>query len=306
MKKLSWIFIFLFLIIPNTVCAVNTYDRYSLANYGVNKKWNINDSNLDNVLSTYKVDSSEKIYDFSDVLTDEEERLLKQKIDTFIDKYNTELIILIDELSYYYDTENENFAVDFYDYNDFGLQFDGYDGILLFRNTYSIDPYYDMYTFGDAQLYFTQTRYDDVLDSIYSNIKNKNYYTGFSMFVDKMEYYYDLGIPSSMNGYIVDENGYLQEVYIIPWKTCLIISAIATAVIMFILIRKNKMISKVKHADDYLDKDSINYRVKTDVLVNTYTRSYVRSSSSSSGGGSRSSRSGSSGGGHSRGGGRHG
>jgi len=240
MKRLRWILIFILLLIPNSVNAVNIYNRDNLDNYGVNKKWIIDDSNINNVLSTYKVDSKEKIYDFSNVLTDEEEILLKQKIDKFIEKYDTELIILIDDLYYTYDTKNETYATDFYDYNDFGLQFDGYDGIILFRNTYASDPYYDMYTFGDAQLYFSQTRYDDILDSIYSNLKIKNHYVGFSMFIDKVEHYYEMGIPSSMDGYIVDENGFLQERYTVPWTICIIISSIITisptsGVLLFIL-----------------------------------------------------------------------
>jgi len=305
MKRLRWILIFILLLIPNSVNAVNIYNRDNLDNYGVNKKWIIDDSNINNVLSTYKVDSKEKIYDFSNVLTDEEEILLKQKIDKFIEKYDTELIILIDDLYYTYDTKNETYATDFYDYNDFGLQFDGYDGIILFRNTYASDPYYDMYTFGDAQLYFSQTRYDDILDSIYSNLKIKNHYVGFSMFIDKVEHYYEMGIPSSMDGYIVDENGFLQERYTVPWTICIIISSIITIITICLLIRRNKMVSRVKHADEYLDKNSINFRVKTDNLINSYTRSYIRSSSSS-GGSSGGSRRGSSGGGHSRGGGRHG
>lgn len=308
MKKINLIILVLTLLIPINVKAVETYDRTTLNNYGVNKSWNINSSNLNNVLNSYKVNANEKIYDFSDILTDEEESLLKQKIDSFIKKYNIDLVIFIDDLYYYSDYTNENYAVDFYDYNDFGINFDRYSGILLFRNTYSKDPYYDMYTFGNTQLYFDQNRYDDILDTIYNDIKSKNYYVGFSTFIDMVDSYYDKGIPSSMKGYEIDENGYLYEVYTIPWMPIIVISTIITVIVMIILIKKNKMVSKLTHANDYLDKNSINYRVKRDDFVNSYVRSYTRSSSSGghSGGSVGSSRSGSSGGGHSRGGGRHG
>ena len=48
-----------------------------------------------------------------------------------------EIIILIDDLPYTSDSENEDYASDFYDYNDFGLDLDkNYSGVLLFRNTY--------------------------------------------------------------------------------------------------------------------------------------------------------------------------
>ena len=64
MKKFILIFI-LTLLIPINVKAVETYDRTTLDNYGVNKKWNITSSNVNNVLNTYKVNSNEKVYDFS-------------------------------------------------------------------------------------------------------------------------------------------------------------------------------------------------------------------------------------------------
>lgn len=304
MKKI--IFIFLLLIIPNTVKAIDTFDRSALDNYGVNKNIVINENNINNILSTYKVDESLKIYDFSNVLTAEEEMWLKEEIDKFINKYNTELIILIDEVPYYYDEKNEEYAVDFYDYNDFGLHFKDYDGIILFRNTYEQDPYFDMYTFGKAQLYFNQNRYDDILDSIYYDLKNKNHYEGFDYFIYKINYYYQLGKPSSMDGFIIDEDGYLQEVYVIPWKKCITLSLVITAIIIFILVKKNKMIEKSVHANEYLDRSSINFTSRINNFITSYTRSYTTSSSSGSSGGGSRSRSGSSGRGHSRGGGRHG
>ena len=65
-----------------------------------------------------------------------------------------EMVFVSIDMPYNYDSKNEEFAADFYDYNDFGLNFDKYNGILLLRNNYSSDRYYDIYTFGDAQLYF--------------------------------------------------------------------------------------------------------------------------------------------------------
>jgi len=306
-KKFILIFI-LTLLIPINVKAVETYDRTTLDNYGVNKKWNITSSNVNNVLNTYKVNSNEKIYDFSNVLTDEEESLLREMINEFIEKHNTDLVIFIDDLNKYSDLDNENYAVDFYDYNDFGLNFDRYSGILLWRNTSSLPnyKYYDIYTFGDAQLYFNQYRYDDILDTIYSDISFGNYLIGFSKFINMVDDYYDRGIPSNMKGYKVDENGYLYEVYTVPWTPVLSISAIVTIIIMVILIKKNKMVSKVVHANDYLDKHSINYRNRKDNFVTSHTSSYTTSSSSGGSSGGFSSRSGSSGGGHSSGGGRRG
>lgn len=310
MKKIVrlTLLIFLLLLIPNKVNAlVETYNRIPDNNYGVNKHWIITDSNLDNITETPYVDASEKIYDFSDILTSQEENELYAKISYFINYTNMDMVIVTYNLPYTTDYTNETFAADFYDYNDFGIDFDNYSGVLLFRNTYEQDRYYDIYTFGDAQLYFGYDRLNTTLDNIYYNFVNNNYLTGMSTFIDEMTDYYKLGIDSEYKNYYVDKDGYLREKYVPPVLFVFIAASIVTIIVMTILIKKNKMVKKASKADEYLNTNSVKYSVREDKYTHSRTSSY-RVSSSSGGGssGSRSSSRGSSGGGHSRGGGRHG
>lgn len=285
-----------------------TYERTENNNYGVNKHWNIDSSNLDNVKNTPLVDANEKIYDFSEILTDNEETILKQKIDSFISKTKMDMVIVTVNLPYSYDKENEIYASDFYDYNDFGIDFEKYSGVLLLRNTYSYDRYYNVYLFGDAQLYYSFNRTENVLDNIYYDISNDYYLNGFSKFINEMSDYYDDGIPNDMTDYEVDEDGYLKQQYVVPIFKVLLIAFIITLIIMIILIRKNKMVKKATKASEYLKKDSINFTRREDIFLTEHTTSRIISSDSSSGssGGRSSSSRGSSGGGHSSGGGRHG
>lgn len=309
MKKLIrlTLVIFLLLLIPNNVNAlVETYNRNPDNNYGVNKHWTITDSNLDNITSTPYVDSSKKIYDFSDILTVEEENQLYTKINSFINYTNMDMVIITYNLPYTIDYANETFAADFYDYNDFGIDFNNYSGILLFRNTYEQDRYYDIYTFGDAQLYFGYNRLNTTLDNIYYNFVNNNYLIGMSTFIDDMTNYYKLGIDSEYENYYVDKDGYLREKYIPPVLFSFIVASIVTIIVMAILINKNKMVKKASKADEYLNTNSVNYSVREDKYTHSRTSSYRVSSSSGGSSGSSSSSRGSSGGGHSSGGGRHG
>lgn len=293
--------------ITNVHASVNTYDREKLPNYGVNKKWKITDENKDNILNTYAVDASEKIYDYSDVLTEEEEIALKQTIDEFIKKNNTDVVILIDSVSYNSDLKNEEYACDFYDYNDFGMDYNN-SGIVIFRNTYSKDPYYNVYAFGDAQLYLSKDRMEATLDHIYQYLHTGNYLKGFTKFIDDLKIYYNQGIPNTMKHYYVDEKGFLHQKYVVPWFEALGISAVVTIVIMYILISKNKMIVKVTKANEYLNKETAKITNKKDTFLSTHTVTHVIDTPSSSGGGGGGFHSsiGSSGGGHSSGGGRHG
>ena len=320
MKRIKYLLIIISLFLIGIV-SVNakipeTKNREELENLGVNKKWTITAENKDNVLKSKYVNAEDKIYDFSDVLTEGEYEKLKSAATEFKNHTNMEIVILIDNLPYSYDKMNEDYAADFYDYNDFGLDLDKYSGVLLFRNTYENDPYYDIYTFGNAQLYFSKSRLDRTLDNIYDNLHDKNYYSGFSRYISEMRTYYDNGIPEEMKGYTVDDNGYLQAPPVEPPKyhapigLAILIASVVSTIIIVIMVGKNKMVMKATQAEEYIDSKSINISNKEDTFISSHTTHYTTSSSSSSGGhssgGSFHSSSGSSGGGHSSGGGRHG
>lgn len=308
MKKIVKIFILVVAIFSlniNVNASTNTKPRTE-TNLGVNKKWNITSTNKDNVLKTKLVDASEHIYDFADVITDEEEQELFNKIEQFVNKANMDMVILtIDEQMS--DAQIETYATDFYDYNDFGINYKLYDGILIVRNANSYNRFFNIYTFGNAQLYFTYDRCEIILDEIFYDIKNDNYLNGFTNFIDLSTVYYINGIPSTMKNYYVDDMGYLREKFIVPWAAAIIISGLVTTIIIFVMYNKNKMVKKAKRATEYINKESLKFNLKRDDFINTRTTSYtVTSSSGSSGSGSHSSHSGSSGGGHGGGGGRHG
>ncbi len=304
----------------NVEASTNTYDRETLPNYGVNKKWEINDTNINNVLNTYAVNASEKIYDFSDILTEGEEKKLKKIIDEFVIKYKTDVIILTENLSYMSDYENESFATDFYDYNDFGIDYNN-SGILLFRNTYVNDPYYNMYVFGEAQLYMSSDRIEATLDNIYDYLHKKNYLAGFTKYVNDLNLYYRQGIPKTMENYKITESGYLKRKFIVPWFELISSALIVTTIIMYVLIKKNQMITKATKANRYINRTKSKLTNERDVFLSTSTRTYTIANanvvkvggkmlsgggSSYSGGSSGVSTRGSSGGGHRSGGGRHG
>lgn len=301
-------FISAYILLPTTVNAeVTTYNREELKNYGVNKKWNINTNNKDNILKTYAVDSNQKIYDFSNVLTDEEEQKLTERMHNFTEKYKIDIVILTDNYQYTEDSQNTTFATDFYDYNDFGINYEKYDGVMLFRNTYEQNPYFDAYSFGNAQLYFYDTRLSNTLDYIYDDIHSEAYYSGFNKFIDKMEEYYNEG---KLTDYYVDESGFLQKqktasYYLKMIGLSMIIALVITGIIIYTLIKKNKMVLKATKATVYMNKEKSKITNVQDNFITSNTTSYVISSDTSSGGG-HSSSGGSSGGGFSSGVGRHG
>ena len=313
MKRILKIFIVLLISIStiNVYASTNTYDRNTLENYGVNKNILNIDSKLNHIMKTKKVDATEKIYDFSDILTDEEERLLKEKIDKFIEENNMDMVIVTDSFTYSYDSQNEEYADDFYDYNDFGLDLEHYSGVLLLRNTNPSDPYYHMSTSGNAQLYLSDSRINSILDNIYYDIKSGNYYEGFSKWISYTDNYIKSGYPSTASNYYLDNYGNMHRVkpkYYPPIGIALLMGLAAAGTTVGIMISKNKMVKKAHQASEYLDNGSINITKREDTYLRSHTTSYTVSSSSGGGhhgGGGHSFHSGSSGFSHG-GGGRHG
>ncbi len=302
MRKYLLIIISLLAFVGTPVFAeVKTYDRKDYDNWGVKKDIQITDYNIDNVYETALVDASEKIYDFADILTDDEELRLREFANEFINKSKMDVVILTINKAYNNDYELENIAADFYDYNDFGLNFKNYSGILLLRNAYSLDPYYNMYTFGDAQVYYDYSRMDYILDYIGDDIGERNYHDAFHDFISELDFYYENGKSDVYKDYYVDSKGILHKRFIPPIIPAFLVSLFVTLIVITTLVRRNKLVSKPTRADEYLDVNSINYTEKNDNFKNAVTTSYVVSSGSGSSGGGSSSHHSSGGGSHSRG-----
>lgn len=308
MKKRFLLLFLLVLLLPNFVYASDLVRNYS-NNYGVSKKWDMKNQNrINHALKTPYVDSSIKIYDYSNILSEDDVSYLKDKINTFIEYTGFDMVFVSVDLPYIVDSDNEDYAADFYDYNDFGINDKYYSGILLLRNTYEDDPYFNIYAFGTAQLYYNYDRMEKVLDDIYPYFKNGvDYRGGIDKYIQELTSYFKKGKPISSRYDKLDEYGNVVEGFAPPYIVAFIIASITSLVVIFVEASKNKMVRKSHEARDYLDKNSINYDKKSDTYIRSSTSSYkISSSSSGSGTSSGGHSSGSSGGGHSSGGGRHG
>ena len=135
-KQLLVIALCLFINVKTINASTRELERTEENNYGVNKHWNITNRNLKNVKSTPYVNAKEKVYDFADILTEEEEKKVYEKINEFIKETHIDMVFVSIDMKYSYDEQNEDYAADFYDYNDFGIDFENYSGIVLLRNHY--------------------------------------------------------------------------------------------------------------------------------------------------------------------------
>lgn len=329
MKRFSQLLIIIFLFVlfisPVKANSFETYERTESNNYGVNKKWEITSSNKSNVLNTKYVDASVKVYDFNDVLTDEEVEELQRLIKEYTEKTGFDVAIVID--SFEFDcwgddcgTTNEDYTADFYDYNDFGLELDDeyYSGVAIVRNEYKVDGlgYLEILYFGEAQLYYTESPHDSIYRSGAPYMTSGDYLEGFSNMLENLDYYYDQGKDSNLalnpNGIVydtrthkLDKNGNVIKKWNPPVIISFIVASLTSLITVGAMRKKNKMVYKAFTANSFLDKNSINYTKRDNILVNTVvTHHHIDTSSGGGGGGGSFHSSGSSGGGHSGGGGR--
>lgn len=278
--------------------STNTFTRTN-SNFLVPEDIVVTSSNMSDILTTPAVDASEKVYDFADLLTDDEEKKIYRQAVQFIKSTDFDLGIVTvdsyDKLCPYEDCSRV-YADDFYDYNDFGMD-EEKSGLLFLVDMKNREIYIS--TSGKAIDMYDSNRIDKILEAIYSEFSDENYYEGITKFMTIIENYDTMGLPSNKdNKYSIDSSGEIYRVF--PWKIIFGIPSIITIIVMAILIHKNKIVRKATSSREYLDKDSVNIKVLSDVLTSSYTMSTPIYHSSGSGGG----HSGSSGRSHG-GGGRH-
>lgn len=288
-----------FLSFISVQASVNTYTRTD-SDYLVPDYIDVTSNNRDNVLSTPAVDATEKVYDFADLLTDSEEKKLYQQATRFIKK--TDLDLAIVTVSDYTKPRcdgdcTRTYADDFYDYNEFGIG-SRHSGVLFLVDMKTRTVY--MTTTGDAMDMYSNYRIEKIMDAIYQEFTNQNYYNGIAKFMTILENYDTIGIANSRDShYVISDNG--SVVRDIPWLFLIGGPLLITGIVMAIMISRNKLVRVATSSREYLDKKTLQTNIVKDRFVHTHTsKTPIYHSSGSNGGGGHSGSSGVShgGGGH--------
>lgn len=241
----------------------------------------VTEYNIDDILQTPKVDETEKIYDFAEKFTVEEEQVLFQKITEFIQKTQMDMaIVTITE-------NNKNWAMsyadDFYDYNNFGLDAQ-HTGILFLIDFDTREVYIS--TTGKAIETYSDTAIELMLDDICVQSPLVDSYGCAERFVKTAEKYYKQY-----------ENRARNMVLLIT----AIVATIATAGGVMTQVKKHKTVKVKRTGKDYLENQSVRITMSDDKLIDSHV-SRIRIERSTSSGGGSSSHSGSSGRSHGGGG----
>ena len=232
------------------------------------------------ILNTPRVDSSEKIYDFADLYTDEEEKNLFDRVNDYIEKNGVDLVILTIKENNKINTER--YAEDFFIYNYFGTEDKKRTGIVFIIDMDGRNV--NIVTSGSAILYLDDARIDNILDNIVGYIGNEQYYVGTTTLLSKLEGY-GTSIPSSNSHITIDPNGNPVKIH----RPNIFISLLGGVVVAWIFVASNKSKHKsIIHATDadlYMNTGKSEVAPPKDKLVSSVVTSHVISTSSSSGGG---------------------
>lgn len=257
---LSFVMFFIFTI--NTSASTNTYTRTS-DNLLIPSDVVVDSNNINNIMKTPSVSSSEKLYDFADLLTDSEEEKLIKRINKYVNSSTIDVAIVTtnDLLGFSID----DYAYNFYDYNDFMK-----DGIVFVIYIGGNEPEIYMGNSGDTEgkvfTIYTDYWINQILDYVYKDIKVGKYYSACNKYVDSLDALVDV----ERNGnYRMDGNGNLIKN--IPWVEIVVLSLTLTFIIIVIIYSKAMSMKKLSYADrldDCVDKS--NLMVKNNSYTNTY------------------------------------
>ncbi len=292
MKKIFVLFISLFLLVLPVYASTNTYSR-TTTDLKVPKKIKYKSSMEHNVLLTPSVNANEKIYDFAELLTEEEEKQLYDKVKEFI--ANTNLDFAIVTINTNVKDSTQEYADDFYDYNDFSI--DGLAFVIDMQNRI-----FYISTAGKAMLYYDDYRIEYILSALDQEMYNHEYFNACNTLKSQLTEYYNNGFSDNADKYVVIGTQIYRKT---PYLLLSIIAVVSATIGTLILALRNKKIKLATNSNDYFDNKSFEITKDTKEFISSNTsRVYIPPADSggggSSGGGFHSGSSGAShgGGGH--------
>lgn len=246
----------------NCFASVNSYTRTD-DNLLVPKDVVVDENNIEAIRRTPAVSSSEKIYDYADLLTDDEEKKIYDKLYDYTKETNIDVaIITTSDLLGFSIAEYSN---NFYDYNDFMN-----DGVVFVIYMAESEPEIYMGNSGDhsGKVFeiYTDLRINQTLEHVYKYIASGNYYQAVDDYVMILDGFY----RKSDGNYKVDKEG--NVVKSIPWIEIVILSVALTFIIVVVLVYKlnGKRKSSI-NLEKNINTSTLIVRTDSDKLFDTST-----------------------------------
>lgn len=238
MKKVNCLIVILlafFTITLNCNASTHTYTR-STDNLLVPKDVVVDSTNINDIMNTPAVAANEKIYDFANLLDDNREFELTNKILEFSKKSNMDIVIVT--TSDLRGFQIPEYTYNFYDYNDF--KSDGVTLVIYAPGGKNPEIFMGNSGLKDSYIFtvYNEGRVNQILAYIYNGfIKDKAYFDACDKYIDIIKGYY----ATDMRSEEISNKGSIRWVEIIILSVA--IAVIANLLFMFKL-NKYKVTSK--------------------------------------------------------------
>lgn len=263
-RYVRYLFLIIFvysLFILNCYASTNTYVRTD-DDLKVPGDVVVDSNNHDEILSTPSVSASEKIYDYAELLSEEEEKKLYNKILEFSKNSSFDAVIVTTrDLG---GKTLDKYTYNFYDYNDFGKE----GVIFVIDVTNSSKPSIFIGTCGpkDSEIFgiYSNGIVNKSLKYLYDNsITKGNYYEASFNFIKIVNGLY---IQKKTNNLTIDSDG--RVVKIVPIFEVTVIALAVTFIIVMIMITRVKTRSNYRtNIDDKVNKATLSIECEYDKAV---------------------------------------
>lgn len=245
------------------------WEKYVVAtrdssNYHISKKFIIDSLTNQQIAAAYStpyVDSSLKVYDAAGLLGEFEYEMVQNRVKQFISTTGLDMAIVTTDFNPKSAGNGneawEEFAIDFYEYNDFGFGATtkyGYDGVVM-----AIDMKYravSVFDFGNLYYKYRVGRYNYnlFLDQIEPYVKSASYCDAILTFIDSYEKQYYASVERYNSGELDD------SVKLILW-------IVIGSVLVFIILCVGLPIAFLKNGSPYTRS---HYNAKEYIVENSF------------------------------------
>ena len=270
-KKVMYIISIIVLFCSIDVFASTKVNIRSETNYYLPSDVRVSESNRESILSTPAINASEKIYDFAEILTENEEKKLYKNIKHFIKETDIDLVIVTikeNVKGLANDTANTRmklYAHDFYNYNDFKK-----NGLLLLIDMHVGGIY--MVTEGRAVELFPNSRMNPILKNVYDKVSKKEYFSACNGFITSVSDFVNIGLPGDDDEHIIDDDGNVVDDVFGNILWMFLISFVVSGIVVGVMINSYKEQKMNKISKDYLNRDSINITTISDFYLGSKTK----------------------------------
>lgn len=231
--------------------------------------------------------SRERIFDFADLLTSEEEEHLNELSYAIGDQVKADILIVTTN-----DAEGKSameYADDFYDDGEYGYEAPYGTGILFLIDMDNREAW--LSTSGDAINHFSEARIDATLDDIYPYLSGGDYYNSALSFLENVEHYMR-STPSSSNKNEYNPDAYPDTIFNYDEEEsilknpliCLGIAVLIASISVLIMVSRAK--SKMTAGGrNYIEAGSFKINSRRDSFLRTTTVTRRIETNKSSGGG---------------------